>query len=339
MSNILDQVFFIVTEKEDILGQITLAVTSLTDSRGPQKIIELQPHKKCPKPQGKLVFECFVSQFRADGDHTPIIKSAVQPPDEVRPRSAFERLRKRMASPVMQRQNKKEETKEHKSGLSSFNKKLSRSIQDLFSFSKYNGGEVDIDDNDSTTSSVKSVNKSKNKRKFSLSFLSMGTDLDKIGGEPKITSCSPDSGPVDQPTRLTIEGRNIAVAKSDILLLKVAGCDCTDTVEFESSSVIYCTTHYYKPCKGDIIIETSSNGICTLKNGYTFYEAVDANDNTRSLNPFEDDVEGAINDDESEKIEFSIGGHEIRVSRSNINLFCKIRLQQTNFRSMVLEIC
>lgn len=318
VSNLLDQIFFIVTEKDDILGQLSIPVTSLRATKGQAKKAPLQPHKKCPKPQGELVYQCYVSKYRPHGDHLPIIKSQTQTPDEVRPRSAFQRLRKRMASPVAQRRNKKDDNKEHKSGLSSFNKKLSRSIQDLFSFNKFSASEnVDIDDNESTTSSQKSANKAKYRRKFSLSFLSVSNDLDKAGDEPVITSVSPSSGPIDQPTRLTIEGRNLGVGKSDILSLKVAGCDCTDTIEFDSSNRIYCMTHFWKVCKGPVVIDTISGGIGSLKDGYSFYEELDANENTsaaKSTNPFDEPDGNPFADDMDENIDFSIGGKEIRVS-------------------------
>lgn len=310
----MDQVFFIVTEKDDILGQISIPVTSLRAIKGQAKRAPLQPHKKCPKPQGELIYQCYVSKYRPPGERLPQIKSISQTPEDVRPRSAFQRLRKRMASPVAQRRSKKDDNKEHKSGLSSFNKKLSRSIQDLFSFSKFQPADtsVDIDDNTSISSEQK---KSKGKfRKFSIGFLSVGNDLDKAGGDPVITSVSPNSGPIDQPTKLTIEGHNLGMGKSDIMSLKVAGCDCTDTIEYESSNKIYCTTHFWKVCQGPVVIDTISGGIGTLKDGYSFYEELDANENTcSSTNPFDEQDDEITND--SEKIDFSIGGREIRVSR------------------------
>ena len=320
VQNVLDQAFFIVTEKDDILGQITLPVTTLTGMKDRERIIDLQPHKKCPKPQGKLVFECFVSEYHTAGEHTPVIMGGCTLPDEVRPKSAFQRLRKRMASPVTQRRNKKEDSREQKSGLSTFNKKFSRSIQDLFSFSKYNASEIDIGDNESTTSSIKSSNKTKKNRRISIGFLSIGNDLDKLGrSDAKIISCVPNSGPVDHPTRLAIEGRDLAIGKSEIKALIVAGCDCTDTVEFDSPNRIYCSTHYFKACTGDIELETYSGGKCFLKNGFTFHEELNANENTcTSLNPFDDSVDGSIQDDSSEKIDFNIGGHEIRVSKNDV---------------------
>lgn len=319
MSNVLDQVFFIVTEKDDVLGQICIPVTSLKAFKGQAKRMPLQPHKKCPSPTGELIYQCYVSKYRAVGDHLPIIRGMSQTPDYVQPQSAFQRLRKRIASPVAHRRSRGDFRHEPKPGsLSSFNKKFSRSIQDLFSFSKFSAGEsINIDDNESITSKKSNSKKDKNKRKFSLSFLSVSNDLDRAGGDPEIMSCTPNSGPIDHPTRLTIEGRNLGVGKSDILSLKVAGCDCTDTVEFESSSLIYCTTHFWKVGKGAVIIDTVSGGIGTLHSGFSFYEEVDANDNTNT-NPFENEVDDNEVDtakgDVNEHIDFSIGGRHIEVN-------------------------
>ncbi|KAL4227914.1 hypothetical protein ACF0H5_013353 [Mactra antiquata] len=322
VSNVLDQVYFIVTEKDDILGQITIPVTSLKPLKGQAKRMPLQPHKKSPQPHGELIYQCYVSKYRAPGDHLPIIKGVTQTPDNVQPRSAFQRLRKRIASPVAQRRTKTIDKKESKSGLSSFNKKFSRSIQDLFSFSKFSASDsVNIDDNISINSN--NTQKSKNKKRFSLSFLSVSNDLDKVGEDPVITSCTPNSGPIDSPTRLTIEGRNLGVGKSDILSLKIAGCDCSDTIEFESSNKIYCTTHFWKVCKGAVVIDTISGGIGTLKDGFCFYEELDANENS-STNPFETTEDEVIGpgEDNNEQIDFSIGGKEIK---SGSNTLPRIR--------------
>ncbi|KAH3837540.1 uncharacterized protein LOC127879290 [Dreissena polymorpha] len=322
VSNILDQVFFIATEKDDILGQILIPVTSLRAIKGQAKRAPLQPHKKCPQPRGELVYQCYVSKYRSHDDHVPVIMGTGSTvPDDIRPRSAFQRLKKRMASPVAQRKSKREDSiksqdiKSQKSGLAGLNKRFSKSIQDLFSFNKFSASEsTNVDDNISVSSSHKSGTiKSKQKKKFSLSFLSVSHDLDKMGDEPVITSCTPNSGPVDRPTRLTIEGRNLATGKSDILSLKIAGCDCTDTIEFESSSRIYCTTHFWKVGTGPVVIDTISGDITQMKDGFSFYEELDANQNSNtSTNPFEN-TESTENE-----LEISLGGREIKSGSSTL---------------------
>lgn len=314
VTNILDQVFFIVTEKDDILGQLSIPVTSLRATKGQAKRVPLQPHKRCPKPQGELLYQCFVSKYHNPGEHVPVIRNVNQTPDHVRPISAFQRLKKRMASPVTQRKLKRDDSGKDKdrrnSSLSGFNKRLSRSIQDLFTFNKLSG--VDSGDIDDTTSNSSfGSKKNKGKRKFSLSFLSVSNNLDQAGEDPVIISCTPNSGPIDRPTRLTIEGRNLGIGKSDIMSLKIVGCDCTDTLEYESSNRIYCTTHFWKVGKGAVVIDTISGGIGTLKEGFTFYEELDANENT-SKNPFD----GEGNEEQEtlgeQNVGFSIGGKEIK---------------------------
>ena len=320
VSNILDQIFFIVTEKDDILGQVTLPVGTLKDTKGFVKRQVLQPHKKCPKPQGELTYQCYISKHRAPGDRLPVLSHTANMPDEVRPQSAFQRLKKRMASPVVQRRSRHEEkdkkdSKDKRGSIASFNKKLSRSIQDLFSFGKLSSGDtIDIDEENSE-SYKNSVNKIKNKRKFSLNFLSVSNDLDHVGKDPDITKCVPNRGPIDQPTRLSIEGFNLGIGKSDILSLKVAGCDCTDTVEFESSNRIYCTTHFWKVCSGPVEIDTISGGIGVLKSGFTFYEELDANGNS-STNPFDNEEEQQV-EESPDDVHFSLGGKKIKVQMSH----------------------
>lgn len=317
VSNLLDQVFFIVTEKDDILGQVTVPVGALKDTKGFVKRQALQPHKKCPNPQGELTYQCYISKHRAPGDRIPVLSHMTNTPDEVRPQSAFQRLRKRMASPVTQRKSRnldKDSSKDNKekrgSSISSFNKKLSRSIQDLFSFGKLSTHDTNDADEESSETYKNNINKMKNKRKFSLNFLSVSNDLDSVGKDPEIHNCTPNSGPIDQPTRLCIDGSNLGIGKSDILSLKVVGCDCTDTIEYESSNRIYCTTHFWKVCSGPVEIDTISGGIGTLKNGFTFYEELDANGNA-SKNPFDVEEEDDVTEP-PEKVDFVIGGKHIK---------------------------
>jgi hypothetical protein len=49
VNNSLDQAFFIVTEKEDIIGQINIPVTTLQGPPGNVIKSPVQPHKKCPE--------------------------------------------------------------------------------------------------------------------------------------------------------------------------------------------------------------------------------------------------------------------------------------------------
>uniref|UniRef100_A0A8W8HMY6 C2 domain-containing protein n=1 Tax=Magallana gigas TaxID=29159 RepID=A0A8W8HMY6_MAGGI len=144
VTNPLDQVFFYVTEKDDILGQVNIPVTSLSGPPGHTTIVSLQPHKKCPNPKGELIYRCHVSQYRQA--HTPVIKTGS--PNSLRTNSATLNFKKRFSlanSPVINLKNRKESKQGGGSKLSTLNKKFSRSIQDIFSFgkspsSKYSNG-------------------------------------------------------------------------------------------------------------------------------------------------------------------------------------------------------
>ena len=93
---------------------------------------------------------------------------------------------------------------------------------------------------------------------------------------PEITKCTPNKGPVDEATKVCIEGFNLGNEKADILSLKVAGCDCSDTVEFESPEKIYCKTHFqFESRMGPVEIITTSGGKGTLKDGYTFFDELE----------------------------------------------------------------
>lgn len=93
---------------------------------------------------------------------------------------------------------------------------------------------------------------------------------------PEITKCTPNKGPVDEPTKVCIEGSNLGTGKADILSLKVAGCDCLDTVEFESPEKIYCKTHFqFESRTGPVEIITKSGGQGTLTDGYTFFDEIE----------------------------------------------------------------
>lgn len=113
----------------------------------------------------------------------------------------------------------------------------------------------------------------KDKSKWKLPFLGS----DKEEKQPEITKCTPNKGPVDEPTRVCLEGFNLGTGKSDITSLKVAGCDCLDTVEFESPQMIYCKTHFqFESHTGPVEIITKSGGQGILLDGFTFFDEMDA---------------------------------------------------------------
>lgn len=158
-----------------------------------------------------------------------------------------------------------------------------------------------ISDFDEPESGPSDKGKGKSKKKFSLKFLVGGSDdvdeeesqstpekdkvkwkipllsPDKEEKQPVINKCTPDKGPVDEPTRVCIEGFCLGTGKTDITSLKVAGCDCLDTIEYESPEKICCKTHFqFEPHTGPVEIITKSGGQGILENGFTFFDELEA---------------------------------------------------------------
>lgn len=255
VTNPLDQVFFYVTEKDDILGQVNIPVTSLSGPPGHTTIVSLQPHKKCPNPKGELIYRCHVSQYRQA--HTPVIKTGS--PNSLRTNSATLNFKKRFSlanSPVINLKNRKESKQGGGSKLSTLNKKFSRSIQDIFSFGKSHQDE----END------------KQMKSRGHNYMSIGIGMDSAGKCPVITSVTPSCGLIEGGTKVTIEGKNLGMSKADIVDLTICECECVDSVVWESSNRIYCTTKPSLAGIGNVEIETESGGIGCLRQAYSYVE-------------------------------------------------------------------
>ena len=53
------------TEKDDPLGQVIIPLNELPTAKPYQgKKVTLQPHKKCPEPQGEVVLSAWITAFR-----------------------------------------------------------------------------------------------------------------------------------------------------------------------------------------------------------------------------------------------------------------------------------
>ena len=270
VNNSLDQAFFIVTEKEDTIGQINIPVTTLQGPPG--KVIKspLQPHKKCPNPKGELIYQCFVSKFK------PSCFPFVSTPKRDT-QNASEKYKNGMTSSPIFR-NTREKRKSN--AFQTMNKKFSKSIHDLLSFAKSPTREEDENKNVSNTRSS-----------------SIGSGLDTTGKVPIIHSVTPIEGPIEGGTRVRIEGKNLGLSKADIMELLICEVDHTDYVEFESSSRIFLKTKPSSAEMGDIMLETESGGIGTLKNSFRY---VDPN--------------GAVSGDsqDTSNTRFSIGDEDIK---------------------------
>ena len=102
--------------------------------------------------------------------------------------------------------------------------------------------------------------------------MSIGTGLDSAGRCPVINSVTPSCGLIEGGTKVTIEGKYLGLSKADIMELTICECDCVESVIWESSNRIHCTTKPSLPGIGDVVIETESGGIGCLRNIYSYVE-------------------------------------------------------------------
>ena len=268
MANVSDHVFFTVTEKEDILGQIIIPVASLLTVKGVVKKSALKAHKKCPVPQGELIFQCYVSKQRPTMV-APQIRSSSGNLSSSAQLTGFQKLKQNFSPTPSMIQQKKEEKEEKRksSSLANFNKRLSKSIHDIFSLGKFGSGGGNGEDDD-----LKQHQQGKNKR-FSLKFPSLGSGLDSSGRDiPVVTHIVPNMASIHGGTRLVLEGHNLGLGKSDIMELLLCDTDLLDSIEFESENRIYVTTKPTTAGKGDLWIETVSGGQNVIKNLFTFVD-------------------------------------------------------------------
>ena len=77
---------------------------------------------------------------------------------------------------------------------------------------------------------------------------------------PEITKITPDIVNVKGGTKICIEGSNLGDDKNDIIGLSLCGANCLKSLEYVSTSKLYCTTKPWKSCTGNIGIETRSGG-------------------------------------------------------------------------------
>ncbi|XP_014772678.1 uncharacterized protein LOC106870949 [Octopus bimaculoides] len=248
INNSSDALFFNVTEKDDILGQILVPTGSLRGAKGRVICTALQPHKKNSKPKGSLIYQCYVSKYR-DGEVDEKSKPRRNSWLTTNPFLTFKR------SPGFSGNFFKKEQKST-SHLSNLNKRISRSFHDIFSLSKA--------DNSDDEESEGAPSKLKTRSTFNLSC---------AGVEPEISYITPNTGSAAGGTRITIVGENLGLKKSDIVTLRICDVDILSTLEYESSGQIYCETLPGPTGQGDVVIETSFGGKTVLTGGFTLVAA------------------------------------------------------------------
>lgn len=103
-------------------------------------------------------------------------------------------------------------------------------------------------------------------------YMSIGIGMDSAGKCPVITSVTPSCGLIEGGTKVTIEGKNLGMSKADIVDLTICECECVDSVVWESSNRIYCTTKPSLAGIGNVEIKTESGGIGRLRQAYSYVE-------------------------------------------------------------------
>lgn len=249
VNNTSDHIFLNVTEKEDILGQVLVPLSSLRDSKGRVVRTALQPHKKNAKPHGDLIYQCYISKFCASSDIEDDANKSNTSNNWLKT-NPFVTLSR---SPRFARKFFKKDRKSNM--LSTFNKKISRSLHDIFNVGK---GDLSDDEEPETKS-----------RAFRLKAVSTFT-LDCVGTEPEITYITPNKGSTSGGTRITVVGDYLGLDKNDIVTLSISNVDCMSTLEYESPRQIYCTTLPGPVGQGNFVIETMSGGVTVLTGGFLY---------------------------------------------------------------------
>ena len=245
-----------VTDKEDVLGQISIPLSELAYKKPMRQIrAPLQPHKKCSNPEGELAYQAWISQSQPSATSTPHLATSPMEKDEKTP-SSLQKLRSKIGrSPKLGRKSYKSGGSDNVSGA-----ELSLGPKNAQSCLELGPGQNSSYSNLLSThsKSMHGINSSGTGQKPYLS--GSFSDLTEDGNKPEVSGISPREGPVEGGTRLTIRGNNLGEDKGDIVGLQVCGCNCLASLEYESARKIYCTTKGWRPCTGNIVIETESGG-------------------------------------------------------------------------------
>ena len=307
MDNPQHPLVFIVREKEDILGQVSVPLSCIPpeDRRGKRKF-PLQPHRKSPNPQGELVFEAWVTKCKGDGtigttgvttpaQEPPSIRVTCEPapphsPSRTNPLKALKETIQR--SPIMARRSA---AKAAKSTMApALVRRNSRSLQDLSELktemkSSLSAGSQPVGSG-STSNSKLLLGVGSNKGELSKRCNS-SVDVSSSGSSsrPEITSVIPPMGTVDGGTVLTIGGRNLGTNKEDVVGLFICGANCLGSLEYCSPEKLRCVTKGWRVCRGYIVVETQTGGRGTSLVQYTFKEHTETDGKTE-----EEGTEGSL---------------------------------------------
>lgn len=255
-----EYVFFLVTEKDEIVGELTVPIVSLTQTDLMRKV-PLRPHKKSSVVQGELCFHAYISKVRSVDDivNPQIRGSSGLQTGQV---TGLRRFRQTLGlTPAPLRHRQRDSGSENgddkkRNTFSFFNKKLSKSLHDIFHIGRSNHDEDEEEESP-----------------VSLTRSGLAGSLNNLRSElPHINNIIPNMATVHGGTKLCLEGRNLGLGKSDIRDLMVCDVDLMDTIEWESSNRIYVTTKATTAGRGDLLIETGSGGTFVAKSVFTFVD-------------------------------------------------------------------
>ncbi len=240
----------VVTEKDDVLGQVQLPLKDLPSAKPYQhRKFPLQSHKKCSEPHGELMLSAWISATRWPKS------DKLSPGGAKNPMKQLKKVKEKLShSPIMNRKNSG-----RKIGGSPGPMRSSRSLSlhDVASRRKSTGMTLSVAPSESVESLSSNESGETGGAKFYSSLLDLREDLNK----PEVSGISPREGPVEGGTRLTIRGMNLGTSKEDIICLYVCGVDCLSTVEYESPSKLFVTTKpAHRAGPGEIIVDTKSGG-------------------------------------------------------------------------------
>lgn len=265
-------------EKDEVLGQIAVPLNSLTKDKERKPIRQqLQPHKKCPKPQGELTYAAWPVSFKESS--LAALKGKEYTSSKTDLAAAFGKVKLKMLRKSKSKQNS--DNVGMNSNLSGSNKMLSVSCYNLSGLPDatdgFDGKASDLDS--SSSYSVSAISASSHgidpdSSSFTQQSISK-VDVHVVAadsGLPEVSGISPREGYSTGGTRLTIRGTNLGLHKEDIVGLFVCGSNVLASLEYESSRKIYCTTRAYKPCSGKIVVETQSGGRGTSLVDFTFVD-------------------------------------------------------------------
>ena len=278
-----------VKDKNEPLGQIIIPVDDLPSDEHFLKWVPLGPHRKNPHPYGEICLDCWIEDFYDESEgyiereNLPTLKKKKNGRLRQKFLGSIENLSPRAA-------------RKASVGMGVMSVKGSVSMEDISGSSLRRKQETLPPKNNnylqvsSTSSSVlpstSYTNFDMRRANSTLAIgladqrrLSMGSaEIASLGSlpvikeqtyPPKITNFIPNSGSAEGGTLIQITGKNLGLAKEDIIRLMVAGCNCISTLEYYTPNKIMCTTTESEGI-GPISITTRSGGTSSSKLMYEF---------------------------------------------------------------------